>query len=67
MKTTLAELVILRNMIDSLLADRPNEAVEASLYVARILVTQAIREQAALEAEMTACLSRLRRAEATHE
>jgi len=44
--TTMLELVILRNLIDSLIADKLPEEVEMNLYSARLHVVRAIREVA---------------------
>lgn len=44
--TTLGELVVLRNLIDSMLADKPALSVECSLYASRIHIMNAIRYQA---------------------
>jgi hypothetical protein len=49
MKTTLAELVIIRNLIDSVLADKPNGSVDAALYSARVSVVIAIRHQVSID------------------
>ena len=43
----MAELMAIRTLIDSLLADKPSEDVEANCYSARLHMTQAIRELAA--------------------
>lgn len=42
--TTLAELVVIRNLIDSIIADRPNEEVTANLYSSRLHIVRAIKE-----------------------
>jgi hypothetical protein len=39
-----AELLVIRALIDSILADKPEPQVESSLYCARIHVTRAIQE-----------------------
>lgn len=39
-----AELLVIRALIDSILADKPAPQVESSLYCARIHVTTAIKE-----------------------
>jgi hypothetical protein len=46
---TLAELVIIRNLVDSILADRPNGAVELALYMSRVHLMEAIRHQASCD------------------
>jgi hypothetical protein len=47
--TTLSELVIIRNLIDSLLAGKPSEEIEANLYSARHHMVRAIKEIAAVK------------------
>jgi hypothetical protein len=42
---TLAELIVLRNLVDSVLANDPSQSVQDNLYAARIKIVQAIREQ----------------------
>lgn len=45
--SSLAELYIIQNLIDSMLADRPSEEVEANLYSSRHHISRAIKIQEA--------------------
>lgn len=42
---TLCELIVIRNLIDRLLASEPALAVQVELYSSRIFMVRAIREQ----------------------
>lgn len=42
---TLQALIDIRNLMDKLLAEDPNQAVQANIYSARMRIVQAIREQ----------------------
>jgi len=45
----MSQLMAIRSLIDSLLADKPVVGVQNSLYTARLHMTQAIRELAATD------------------
>jgi len=47
--TQMSQLMAIRSLIDSLLADKPVVGVQNSLYTARLHMTQAIRELAATD------------------
>lgn len=45
---TLLELQIIRNLMDSVLADKPNGAVDLAVYMSRVHLSEAIRHQSAI-------------------